>query len=304
VKVVVKVKILIVDDDSEIHKLIPAMLGSEHFHFEFAYQTQDAIEKFETVVPNLVLLDINMPGANGFVALRRLRGIASQQNPDCKIVMMTRSKSREDVQTALSYGAADYIAKPVAHRTLKEKVRSLFPDLNQATLPDFKPEPDPESNSGPDLEPVPGAEIASEQATAVSQRSILIVDDEEDMRALLQAHLKDTGHELAFASSAARAFEVLLTLDRVDLILLDLNLGDANGIDFLTQLRSKQYRDYARDFVEQTHRLDAIQNTPVLVLTGSRNPEHVARLRSLSIAGYLVKPFEKPALLAKIGSIL
>jgi CheY-like chemotaxis protein len=275
-----KLKILVVDDEPGVHELIPALMGNEGFVFAFAYQAQDALEKFDRFHPDLILLDVHMPGASGFVALRRLKALAASHDSRCKIIMMTSRISREDVQTALAYGADDYIAKPVNLSTLGKKIERHFPRI----LNDVQP---------------PAASRLRRQAI----NHILIVDDEEDMRALLQTQLKASGKRLSFARNSTRAFEILMLEDQIDLILLDLNMDGMDGIEFLESLREKKFRDYSADFAHQTHKLDAIQSIPVLVLTGSRNPEKVKRLRTLGIAGYIAKPFQKDQLLEKIDSI-
>ncbi|MCR9145159.1 MAG: response regulator [bacterium] len=124
-----KTKILIVDDDFSIHDLIRALLKGNDCGFEQALNTQDALQKFAEYQPDLVFLDINMPGANGFVALRRLRALAQDHNRNCKIVMLTGNKTREDVSTALAYGADDFLAKPINKQTLHQKMMRHFPGI-------------------------------------------------------------------------------------------------------------------------------------------------------------------------------
>ncbi|MEQ9363485.1 MAG: response regulator [Leptospirales bacterium] len=124
-----KVKILIVDDDLAIHDLIHALLKGGGCEFEQALNTQDALMKFADFQPDLVFLDINMPGANGFVALRRLRALAQDHNRNCKIVMLTGNKTKEDVSTALAYGADDFLAKPINRQILQQKLVRHFPGV-------------------------------------------------------------------------------------------------------------------------------------------------------------------------------
>lgn len=122
-----KLKILVVDDDLAIHDLIHAFLAGDQYELEQALNTQDALGKFPDFQPDMVFLDINMPGTNGFVALRRLRALAQDNNRICKIVMLTGNKTKEDVSTALAYGADDYLAKPINKETLRQKISRHFP---------------------------------------------------------------------------------------------------------------------------------------------------------------------------------
>ncbi len=125
----VKLKILVVDDDTAIHKLIQALVKGEDCGFEQALNTQDALVKFADYQPDLVFLDINMPGANGFVALRRMRALAQDHNRNCKIVMLTGNTTKEDVSTARAYGADDYLAKPINKQVLHQKLVRHFPGV-------------------------------------------------------------------------------------------------------------------------------------------------------------------------------
>ena len=122
-----KLRVLIVDDDESIHDLICGLLGDKLFEFEHARDTNLAVDRFSSFLPDLVLLDINMPGANGFVALRRMRSLARDASRTCKIVMLTGNTTREDVSTALAYGADDYMAKPIDKKTLAHKILRHFP---------------------------------------------------------------------------------------------------------------------------------------------------------------------------------
>jgi CheY-like chemotaxis protein len=101
-------KILLVDDEAHVRKfigLILKQLGATEL-FE-AGNGRDAIEVFKRELPNLVLLDVNMPIQDGIQTLREIR----QLSTDCVVVMLTSLANRQTVEEALSLGADNYIRK-------------------------------------------------------------------------------------------------------------------------------------------------------------------------------------------------
>lgn len=114
--------VLIVDDDEAICTLVKSAL-SERGHASSS--VQDGRAAVEAIVnpatrPRLVLLDINMPGENGFRVLRRLRlaGVGSEP----RIIMLTGRASSGEVQAAAALGAIDYLVKPLSMPLLIERV--------------------------------------------------------------------------------------------------------------------------------------------------------------------------------------
>jgi DNA-binding response OmpR family regulator len=115
-------KILVVDDTPQNVRLLEAVLGSNGYEVVSASSGQEALEKLAGWLPDLVLLDIQMPGMNGYEVCRRLR-----ENPATQflpVVMVTSSDSEVRVD-AIDAGADDFLMKPINQQELLARVRSL-----------------------------------------------------------------------------------------------------------------------------------------------------------------------------------
>lgn len=112
-------KVLLVDDEAHIRKFIGLLLkqlGSPTV-IE-AGNGEDAVATYKQEKPDLVLLDINMPGLTGIETLRLLR----QEDPECVVIMLTSLASRQVVEESLSLGASGYIRKD----TPKEEITRML----------------------------------------------------------------------------------------------------------------------------------------------------------------------------------
>ncbi|SHI23512.1 response regulator receiver modulated diguanylate cyclase [Sporobacter termitidis DSM 10068] len=119
-----KKKILIVDDSDFYAKLIETALTQGGYEVVRAACGEDGLRLVREEKPDLVLLDIVMPGINGFEVCRILR--ASERNNLMPIIMLTSRSSHEDMLTGLELGADDYIFKPFDNRELLSRVRNTL----------------------------------------------------------------------------------------------------------------------------------------------------------------------------------
>jgi two-component system KDP operon response regulator KdpE len=121
-EVVMAKKILVVDDDPALVRLIDQVLTGKGYDVVKASNGQEALRVLFNEKPHLVLLDVVMPGIDGWQTCRRIRDIS-----DVPVIMLTGKKSTEDdIVIGLSYGADEYLIKPVGNRELVARVQAAL----------------------------------------------------------------------------------------------------------------------------------------------------------------------------------
>lgn len=122
-----KQKILIVDDDASISELISLYLEKEMFDTRCAADGEEALQIFPEYQPNLVILDLMLPGIDGYEVCRRLR--ASSQVP---VIMLSAKGETFDKVLGLELGADDYMVKPFESKELVARVKAVLRRYQQA----------------------------------------------------------------------------------------------------------------------------------------------------------------------------
>ncbi|HZT30347.1 MAG TPA: response regulator transcription factor [Bryobacteraceae bacterium] len=134
-------KILVVDDEPQIRRMMRATLTGSGYQVDEARTGEEALEKFRAYLPDLVLLDLNMPGIGGLEACRTLRA-----SSDVPIIILTVRNSEKDKVEALDAGADDYVSKPFGMQELLARIRAALRRAPTA------PESGPRSFATRDLE--------------------------------------------------------------------------------------------------------------------------------------------------------
>ena len=116
-------RILVVDDEEQIRGVLRKFLGSMGYEVETAQDGIEALSKLDLDI-DLVLLDIKMPGMDGFETARRIR--ESPEHQDLPVIMVTELTSREDRLRAVEVGADDFIAKPLDFTEIRIRIASLL----------------------------------------------------------------------------------------------------------------------------------------------------------------------------------
>jgi two-component system, OmpR family, KDP operon response regulator KdpE len=126
--------ILVVDDEPQIRRVLRATLSSNGYEVIEAKSGQEAIEMVVTERPELILLDVNMPGMSGLEACNKIR-----TSFDGPIIMVTVRNAERDKIAALDAGADDYIVKPFAIGELLARIRAaLRRSTSEESLPGIK----------------------------------------------------------------------------------------------------------------------------------------------------------------------
>ena len=144
-----KQKILIVDDDENIAELISLYLTKECFDTMMVHDGEEALVAFDTYQPNLMLLDLMLPGIDGYQVCREIR--ARSNTP---IIMLSAKGEVFDKVLGLEMGADDYIMKPFDSKEMVARVKAVLRRYTPAPAPAAtQPEPpkDTESISYTDL---------------------------------------------------------------------------------------------------------------------------------------------------------
>src|ERR1700678_994343 len=117
-------KILVADDDSRNRKLLETLLGADGYVVTAVNSGQATLDAVANERPDLILLDLMMPGMDGFEVVRRLKIDADTR--DIPIVMVTALDDTGSRLRLLSAGVADLIAKPIDRWQLKERLEQLL----------------------------------------------------------------------------------------------------------------------------------------------------------------------------------
>jgi len=118
-------KMLVVDDEVEICEFLKIFFEERGFKVQTANSGEEAIQAVTNIKPDVVLLDIHMPGTDGLTVLREIK----KKQPNLKVIMVTAIETNEKIEEAMRLGADNYITKPLSleylERDVQEKVAQL-----------------------------------------------------------------------------------------------------------------------------------------------------------------------------------
>ena len=114
--------VLVVDDAAFMRMMIRDILAREGYAIHEAVNGRDAVEKYLEVRPDLVTMDITMPGMSGLEALQSIR----EQDPGARVLMVSAMGQQKMIVEALEYGAMDFLVKPFQPTTVLETVKKCL----------------------------------------------------------------------------------------------------------------------------------------------------------------------------------
>lgn len=124
-------KILLVDDDPNIRQLVNLYLEKEGFEVAMAARGDDALKMFRESPPNLILLDVMLPGMDGWQVCREVRKVSN-----IPIIMLTAKDETFDKVLGLELGADDYVVKPFEMKELVARIKAVSRRFQTADAPD------------------------------------------------------------------------------------------------------------------------------------------------------------------------
>jgi len=264
-------RILVVDDILPNVKLLEAKLSSEYYDVIVAHDGFQALEQVQRDNPDLILLDVMMPGIDGFEVCRRIK--ADPKVAHIPIVMVTALGDVADRVQGLNAGADDFLTKPVDDIALFARVRSL---LRLKMMTDELRLREQTSSSFGVTEP--GFTVTDQD---IKDARILLVDDAEfeveRTRAALKAH-----HALTVEGKAEEAL-VLARGNDFDLVIVSGNLKSYDPLRLCSQLRT----------VEETRQV------PILLLVEEGDKRRLAKALELGVNDYVIRPIDRNELLAR-----
>lgn len=125
-----KARILVIEDEEDILALIQYNLIKAGYRVECVTSGEEGVAKATALHPDLVILDLMLPGINGFEVCRRLR--AEPGTADLPIIMLTAKGEDADIVSGLEIGADDYLTKPFSPQVLKARIQAVLRRRGQA----------------------------------------------------------------------------------------------------------------------------------------------------------------------------
>ncbi|MDD5399258.1 MAG: response regulator transcription factor [Dehalococcoidia bacterium] len=123
-------KILVVDDESKVCDLVKAYLEKDGYEVTLSGNGKDAVEKARVLKPDLIVLDLNLPGMDGIEVFRTVRTFS-----DIPVIMLTARDDEVDKIVGLQIGADDYVTKPFSPRELSARVAAVLRRYTEGTRP-------------------------------------------------------------------------------------------------------------------------------------------------------------------------
>ena len=269
-------RVLVVDDLVPNVKLLEARLNAEYFDVLTASSGPEALAICGQGLADIVLLDVMMPGMDGFEVCRRLKGdLATSHIP---VVMVTALDQPADRVKGLEAGADDFLTKPVDEIALIARVRSLA--RLKVVLDELRARAFTSTALGL---PDPFAHVMSEKGEG---GNILIIDDRDSSSERLLAALAPK-HKVTIEKSPQEAL-FRGAEGNWDLFIVSLGLKEYDGLRLCSQVRS----------------LERTRHLPLLMIADIEDRAKVLRGLDLGVNDYLTRPIDRNELIARVRTQL
>lgn len=236
------IRILIVDDNATNMKLAADVLTDENCEITCASDAEQARFVLQDLQPDLILMDIAMPGMDGLTLTRLLK--ADERYRHIPVVALTASAMKGDDERAISAGCSGYITKPIDTRRFASQVFAFL-------------QPQTTQRQG-----------TASPVAATRMRRLLIVDDVAASRRLLRAGLEDSACQVLEANNGLEALEVLRR-EPVDGVISDILMPRMDGFRLCREIRASQAAYAAVPFVLYTATYDSPEDRQLACSVGA-----------------------------------
>ncbi|PCI45997.1 MAG: PleD family two-component system response regulator [Alphaproteobacteria bacterium] len=267
-------RVLVVDDVIQNVKLLEAKLTGEYFDVLTAMNGEDALKIIDQEPPDIVLLDVMMPGMDGFEVCRRIRSNAKSAH--IPVIMVTALDQSKDRVAGLEAGADDFLTKPVLDLPLFARVRSLV------RLKLLMDELRMRETTGQDI----GMDIGSDlnRNISLSSAKVLLIEDYSRVADRISRYMENLA--TVDVDNVASGEISTPNLDHYDLIIVSLSLNDVDGLRLCSQLRSSEHT----------------RRTPILVLVDEGDNDQMIKAMELGATDYITRPIDQNELVARAKS--
>ncbi|SFV30789.1 two-component system, cell cycle response regulator [Devosia crocina] len=265
-------RVLIVDDIPTNVRLLEARLTAEYFEVVTASSGPEALDICQGAEIDIVLLDVMMPGMDGFEVCRRLK--SNPRTHHIPVVMVTALDQPSDRVKGLDAGADDFLTKPVDDMQLMARVKSL------ARLKSLTDELRARALTGQQL----AIEDAMRAMDSISTSggSVLVIDSDRRHAERVQGYLS-AEHKIDVLTDPADAvFQV--SGGRYELALVSMALGDFDALRVCSQIRT----------------VDHSRNLPIILMADEGDKPRVVRALDLGVNDFISRPIERNELMARV----
>jgi two-component system cell cycle response regulator len=266
-------RVLVVDDILANVRLLEAKLTAEYFEVHTAMNGVDALETVHRVKPDIVLLDVMMPGMDGIEVCRRIKG--SSQTHHVPVIMVTALDQPDDRVRGLEAGADDFLTKPVSDVALFCRVKSLV-RLKMLT-DELRARVSASESMGL-------VHIVEQDVLAAGRGSILLIDNSNNLISRIRGTLGQRHDITAIDDPQLAIFEA--TENRYELIIISLDFENFDGLRLCSQLRS----------------LERTRHVPLLIIVDPDDHERLLRALDMGVNDYLLRPVDKQELMARVNT--
>jgi two-component system, cell cycle response regulator len=265
-------RVLVVDDIITNVKLLEARLAAEYFEVLTAASGQEALDVCARERVDVVLLDVMMPGMDGFEVCRRLK--ANPLTHHLPVIMVTALDQPSDKVHGLEAGADDFLTKPVDDIALITRVKNL------ARLKVLNDEMTMRASSSQQMGIAQSAELV--KSLRGDSGRVLLVDDHRRSAARIMEAIAKT-HDVFVEPDINQAL-LKVTEHNFDVLMVSLSLAKADGLRLCSQVRS----------------LERTRHLPMIIIVEPGDEARLMRGLDMGVNDYLVRPIDRHEMLARV----